>query len=372
MSRSTGRVCHLTSVHAALDDRIFFRECRTLVQAGYEVTLIAPAEADQEVNGVQIRAVPKPKRRLDRMTKTAWAVYRAAVRQNSNVYHFHDPELIPIAFLLRLKGKRVIYDVHEDLPDDVLTKDWIPRPLRGLVAWLANALSHFAGAIFTKIIPATSNISKRFPPSKCVIVRNYPVLDELAYGDLPNFDRRPDNVVYLGSITRIRGIHQMVQAMSVPSVPKNARLILAGVFDGRALETEVRENPSWRRVEFMGWQPRSSLRAILSSAKAGLILLHPELPFLEALPAKLFEYMAAGVPVVASDFPLWRKIIEEVGCGILVDPLDVDAIGRAIAYLLQHPFESEAMGKRGRQAVLSKFNWSTQTEDFLNVYEAII
>jgi glycosyltransferase involved in cell wall biosynthesis len=362
------RVCHLTSVHDPLDNRIFYYECVTLARAGYAVTLIAPSDANQLVDGVRIVAVPKSLRRLHRMTKTVWAVYRAAVREDATIYHLHDPELIPAGLLLRLRGKRVIYDVHEDVAKDMLTKRWIPRMLRRPTAWLAGGVTRLAGSSFAMIIAATQSIAHTFPTSKTVIIHNYPPLEDLRSADAVKQSKRPNHIAYVGSISKNRGIMEMVDAMSTPTLPDDAKLILAGAFDDASLEFAMRGCPGWSRVEFRGWRPREELKTLLSSVKVGLVLFHPEPNHVESMPAKLFDYMAAGIPVIASDFPLWRSIIEEHRCGMLVDPLDVHAVGERIDYILRHPDQAEDMGQRGRRAAVMQYNWDTQAERLLTAY----
>src|SRR5438445_7594562 len=109
------RVCHLTSVHPPFDGRIFRKEIRTLVAAGYSVTLIATGIGDQQVNGVTVRGIPRARKRRERLSKTTTLVYRAALRERADVYHFHDPELIPVGLALKASGHRVIYDAHESV-----------------------------------------------------------------------------------------------------------------------------------------------------------------------------------------------------------------------------------------------------------------
>jgi len=138
------------------------------------------------------------------------------------------------------------------------------------------------------------------------------------------------------------------------------------------LYDEICVMPGWGRVEFLGWQSREQVAALLGRVRAGLVLLHPTLNYYDALPVKLFEYMSAGVPVIASDFPLWRKIVERAGCGLVADPLDPHAIASAIEWLLTHPDEAEAMGKRGQEAVHKLYNWEIESKKLRVFYEKIL
>ena len=366
------KTIHLTSVHPPFDTRIFYKECRTLAQAGYEVVLVVPHDKNDVVDGVRIRAVPKPKNRQERMTKTVWQIYKAAVAENANIYHFHDPELIPIGIMLKLRGKKAIYDVHEDVPKQILTKYWIPSFLRRTASASSSLFEKIGSKFFDGIVAATPTIADKFPLDKTAAVQNFPMLNELVTPDATPYPNRPNNIVYVGGITALRGIREMVQAVELLPETLNARLCLAGAFSPAELYDEICAMPGWGRVEFLGWQSREQVAALLGRVRAGLVLFHPAPNHCDAQPNKLFEYMSAGVPVIASDFPLWRKIVERAGCGLVADPLDPHAIASAIEWLLTHPDEAEAMGKRGQEAVRKLYNWEHEAKALINFYERLI
>lgn len=366
------KVCILTTVHPPFDTRIFHKQAKTLVRAGYDVTLIAQHERSEVVGGVKIVALPKQRNRFARMLGLSWRAFRLARRERAAIYHLHDPELIPVGLLFKLMGKRVVYDVHEDVPKQILSKEWIPRPLRRLVAGAARAVEALASWAFDGVVAATPAITKRFPVGKTVMVQNFPIVNELVVQDSTPYQKRPRKIIYVGSITAIRGIREMVQAMSLLPESLNARLVLAGEFSPPSLEPEVRSLPGWERVEFMGWRNRVSVARLLGEARAGLVLFHPEPNHLEAQPNKLFEYMSAGLPLIASDFALWRKIIEREQCGLLVNPLDLAAMAKAIQWILEHPEEAEAMGRRGQKAVFDRYNWDTEAAILIARYRGLI
>jgi glycosyltransferase involved in cell wall biosynthesis len=366
------KVVHLSSAHPPDDTRIFYKECRTLAQAGYEVVLIIPHDRDEVVNGVRIRGMPKPTSRFVRMIGTVREVYRAALEENAIIYHFHDAELIPVGIMLKNKGKKVIYDVHEDLPRQILTKPWIVPLLRRVVGVGALAVENLCARYFDRIVTVTSTIADRFPKNKTTIVHNYPILEEFAVTNFKPYQERDPLVVYVGGITVIRGIKEMVKAVELIPAEWGVRLVLAGKFSPPVLEDDVSAMVGWSNVEYLGWQTRDEVADLLSKARIGLVLLHPTLNYMDAYPIKLFEYMAAGIPVVASDFPLWRKIVSDIGCGLVVDPLDPQAIADAIQWLLAHPVEAELMGKRGQEAVIKKYNWNTEAQKLLGVYQSLV
>jgi len=361
------RVAHLTSVHSPFDIRIFQKECVSLGQAGYDVVLIAPHKHDEVKKGVRIRAIPRPTNRRQRMLRTTWHAFKAAINESVDVVHFHDPELIPVGLLLKLRGKRVIYDVHENVPDHV--KSYAPAVFQPLIGWLAQLTEHVAWMCFDGVVAATGTIAKRFPTRKTITVQNFPIPDELVSnnGHVPYHQRGP-LIAYVGGINLIRGLKQMLRGLSMIPKTVGVRLAIAGSFDSPELEREAKEMPGWEQVEFLGWRSREELATLLGHARMGLVLYHPVPVHAGAQPNKLFEYMSAGIPLVASDFPLWREIVEGTQCGLVVDPLNPDAIAKAIQWLLEHPAEAEAMGRRGRQAVGSSFNWDREALKLIDLY----
>lgn len=366
------KVVHLSSVHPPYDTRIFYKECRTLAQAGYEVVLIIPQDRDEVIDGVRIRGVPKPSGRRERMLGTVSEIYRAALEENALIYHFHDPELIPVGVKLRCKGKKVIYDVHEDLPRQILTKTWIAPYLRRIVGTCAQLVESKCVRYIDRIITVTSTIADRFPENKTSIVHNYPILAELTVTNPKPYHERLPVVVYVGGITEIRGIKEMVEAVKLIPEDLGVRLALAGKFSSPELENEVCSMAGWESVDYLGWQSREGVAGLYNRARVGLVLLHPTLNYLDSCPIKLFEYMSAGIPVIASDFPLWRKVVSDIGCGLLVEPLDPRAIADSIRWLLVHSVEAELMGKRGQDAVVKRYNWDTEARKLLDVYHDLV
>jgi len=305
------------------------------------------------------------------MTRTAWQVLRVAVREKGDIYHFHDAELVWVALLLRALGAPVIYDVHEDLPAQIRSKGWVPRWLSGAVAGVAYVAEKIAGKLLSGIVAATPAIARRFPAAKTILVQNYPVLGELIARGAQPYHERPHRVIYVGGLTEIRGCFEMVRALELLPSTLEPELVLAGTISPAALEQEIRRERGWARVRYVGWQGRHEVARLLGEARAGLVLFHPVPNHVQAQPNKMFEYMAAGIPIVASNFPLWREIVEGAGCGLVVDPLDPAAIAQAIAYLLNHPDEAEAMGLRGQRAVRERYNWDTERAKLLSLYRKL-
>jgi glycosyltransferase involved in cell wall biosynthesis len=373
---NTAKVVHMTSVHSALDPRIFHKECRSLAHAGFHVTVIGPHTSDMIADKVHVRSIRRDNSRLIRMTRTVWRVYREARRQRADVYHFHDPELIPAGLLLRANGKKVIYDIHEDLPKDLMSKFYLPLWTRAPIAWIAGRLETLACDHFSALVAVTPTIAARFLARnlRTEVVHNYPYAREIVFAQQnSSWDTRRQSVAYVGGIMAQRAIREMVAAMSLLPQSLDAILELAGNETPEGLDpAEIYAHPGWRRVKHHGFLDQPSTFRILHHVRAGLVLFHPEPNHLEALPQKIFEYMGAGLPLIVSDFPLWRKILGDVGCALFVNPLDPSDIARAIEYLLSHPVESEQMGLRGQRAVLERYNWDSEGEKLVNLYASLM
>jgi glycosyltransferase involved in cell wall biosynthesis len=344
------------------------KEGGSLLRAGYRVSIVAPHPEDEVISGIQIKAIPKFKSRLARMVRGTWWVYREALRQHADFYHFHNVELIPVGWLLKLRRKRVFYDVREDTPADLSDKYWIPAWARPAVCRGVDITEKFSGRILDGIVAATPHIGDRFPPAKTVVVQNFPLLDEESPASQPYLERSP-LVIYIGSISPTRGLLELIDAMGLLPQMLEARLAIGGEFDPPELEQEARGKQGWKRTDYLGWQDRRGLLDLCSRARIGVIPILRSPNHTDSQPIKLFEYMIAGLPVVASRFPRVAEIMGESQCGILVEPGQPQAIAEAIQWLMEHPLEARAMGNRGRSAVLQTYNWTTQAQLLLQLYQ---
>ena len=128
------KIVHLTSVHPRYDVRIFHKECMSLSKNWEVALIVADNKGDEICQNIKIYDVGKENGRFNRIFKTTKKVYQKALQLNGDIYHFHDPELLPVGKKLAQKGKKVIYDSHEDMPALLSEKEWITPFLRPLVA----------------------------------------------------------------------------------------------------------------------------------------------------------------------------------------------------------------------------------------------
>lgn len=366
------RVVHMSSHHSDSDIRIFHKECRTLADAGYDVTYVVPTAFDRVAGGVNIKSVPVPASRRERFLVTPWRVFRTAFPISADVYHFHDPELMIPALLLKVLGKRVVYDVHEDLPRQILSKSWLPRLLRKPVAALAELLELIVSRTVDRIVAATPHIAKRFPYGKTHVVQNYPLLGELAPAGEKPVEERPYEFIYVGGITGIRGIGECIDAIELLNRRVPATLVLVGSFESKTFQEELESKSGWRYVDYRGQQSREEVARLLSQARCGLVLFHPVPNHVNAQPNKLFEYMSAELPIIASDFHYWRQVFSSVRCGLLADPQDPISIAGAMEEILAFPEAAVQMGRNGSEAVMREYNWEREARTLRGLYSKLL
>jgi glycosyltransferase involved in cell wall biosynthesis len=367
------RTVHLAPGHVPFDTRVFHKEARTLRAAGYDVAVVAPHDRSEVVDGVEIVGLPCLRGRTDRFLRGPFRLFRTARRAGGDVYHVHDIEAVPVGVALALTGKTVIVDSHEDYPRLVLDRPWIPARLRRPMSRAVVSGERVAARAVDAVISAEDAGAERFPPAKTVVVRNAPLESEFSAAG-PPITARGNVVVYVGDITRQRGAVEMVDAVGAVDAATAPRLVLIGRMGEPALEAELQARPGWARVEYRGVQDRIGVVDALHSAKVGLVLWHPTRKHREgAVPVKLLEYLAAGLPVVASDFPVMRGLLESCAGGVLVDPLDVVASTDAIERLLgMAPDALQAMSDRVRAHVLEHHTWRAEGEALLDVYARLV
>lgn len=361
-------ICHLTSVHARFDTRIFLKECRSLANAGYQTSLIvADGKGDETCENVRIYDVGRPHGRVDRIRNVTKRVFEKALELNASIYHFHDPELIPAGLKLKKKGKCVVFDSHEDVPKQLLGKPYLNALSRFTLSTIFALYERLFCSRFDAIVTATPFIRDKFLKmhGRVLDINNYPMIGELAND--AGWERKRAQVCYVGGVAQIRGAREAVRAMEL--VKTDVRLQLAGRFSEPAIEAEVKTYPGWSRVDQLGFVDRGGVREILERCVAGIVAFHSAPNHVDAQPNKMFEYMSAGVPVIASKFPLWEKIILGNDCGVCVDPLDPAAIAKAIDFFVGNPERARKMGENGRKAIHEKYNWAVEEEKLLALYK---
>lgn len=366
------KIVHLSSAHNDLDVRIFYKECCSLAKPEnhqkfrYDVHLILSGVKERVENGVTIHSVPKIlNSRIKRMWTTVNNVYNLAVELDADIYHLHDPELLRIAKKLKRKGKKVIYDAHEDLPRQIEGKSYLK--FKKLFSLTFEKFENRVVRKLDAVITATPFIRDRFLKihKNTVDINNYPLPDEI---DLVDFiGDKQNKICFIGGISDIRGTIQVVQALEYCDV----ELDLAGEIEVE-FKRELQTLAGWKKVNELGFIDRSAALQVKKESIAGIVTFLPLPNHINAQPNKIFEYMASGLPVIGSNFPLWQQIIAENNCGICVDPERPKEISEAINFIRNNPIEAREMGARGRILVTEKYNWKVEEQKLVSLYNDLI
>ena len=366
------KVAHLTSVHMRYDTRVFFKMCSSLSDHGHDIALVvAGGLGDENKNGVKIMDVGEAiGNRVKRIFASSRKVLEQAIKLDADIYHAHDPELLPACIKLKRMGKTVIFDAHEDFPKQLLAKPYLNWFSRRILSLAATIYERFACKQLDAIITATPSIRAKFAAinSSLVVINNYPILGELGVGGkaIGGGNR---TIVYVGGISRVRGISPLIDSLSET---RDVRLDLIGNFSEKEFENTIRCKANWPKVNYHGFLGREEVASCLSASIAGMVTLLETPNHIESQPNKMFEYMSAGLPVIASKFPLWQEIIEGNDCGICVDPENPAEIAAAINRLASNPAEAERLGHNGKSAVERVYNWAPEEGKLLELYTSLV
>jgi len=362
------RVCHLSSVHPAFDTRVFYKECKSLAESGYDVTLIARHDAYEEVEGVRVVPFRLWKSRVKRILFSPFRMFLLALKQRAQIYHFHDPELMVVGVMLKLWRKKVIYDVHEDVPKQILDKYWIKGLwLRKTLAFITRIFEKCCALFFDRIITATPDIAVNFNPRKTTAVRNLPLL-ELMDTDLEaDIKKQKAVVIYAGILSEPRGIKEIVEAMK--HIGDEAELWLLGKWQTEAYHRRCRESGGWEYTRFFGQKNQAEAYAYMKLADVGVVNFFPKANHVRALPNKIFEYMAVSLPMVVSNFPYWKENFSD--CALFADPRNPGDIAEQIKRYLGDEQLRRQKGANGRAAIESEYSWEREKDVLIDLYRQL-
>lgn len=363
------KIIHITSLHPRNDIRIFQKELLSLKEAGFDAGAIVADGNGDDITLFPIYDVGNEPNRLKRFIKINRKIFKKALELDADLYHFHDPELFWIGYKLKRKGKKVIYDIHEDVPAAIMSKPYIRTSIRKSVSIVVKAIENFFAKKYTGCITATPFIRDRFLTinPNTIDINNYPKLNELSPIE-GQTKQREQAVCYVGIMTEIRGLEQILDAMELV----DAKLYLAGMFYDEDFKIKLQSKPAWSKVVWCGFLNRKEMAEMISKVRAGFVLFHPEPNHINAQPNKLFEYMSAKLPVICSDFPLWNELIYKNNCGYTVNPFDTKEIVKALNLVLSNDELIYNLGNNGYQAVYDKYNWEAEKSKLIDFYNNIL
>ncbi len=358
------RICHITTAHPRYDVRIFHKECVSISKVWNDTHLIvADGLGDEIKTGISLHDIGKPSGRKDRFLNKSKDALKKAKSIKADIYHLHDPELLRIALKLKRQGAKVIFDSHEDLPRQITSKPYIPKIIRKPLATLVEIYENRVARRIDGIVTATPFIRDRFIKinSNCKDINNFPLEKEIDINTTPL--QKENKVCYIGGISKIRGLSQIIDSLE----NTNIKLFLAGEIPND-YRNELIKSKGWKQVNELGFIGREESLKIKSKSIAGIVTFLAVPNHINAQPNKIFEYMASGLPVIGSNFPLWKIIIQDNNCGICVDPTKPNDIANAINYIQNNPIEAQKMGENGKRLVKEKYNWGVEEKKLVEFY----
>jgi len=385
------KVCHISTVHNRYDPRIFYKECSSLAKANYKVFLVITATKRVNEVGVEIIPLSKIRNRFLRLTLKVSCAFFLSLKLKAEIYHIHDPELIPTATLIKLfKHVKIIYDIHEDHYKSIMLKPWIKNKFLASILVKSYALAeNLLLPFFDALILAEQSLAERYNTlksrNKSITVLNYPIIgNRLFEGENLETDIQilnPSNLklIYTGNINEQRGIWNIIYSFIALSKKRgDLDLYLIGFTDEKLYQkiNKVLEGENLcKNVWFEGigeYVKSQKIKKYYQFMNIALALIPSSSFYEDKILTKFYEYMQFGLPIVASDFPLWKDFIEGNNIGINVDPINPELVAEKINFLLNNPELRKEMSKRGKELIKTKYNWTLEENKLIELYSKIL
>ena len=362
------KIVHMTSLHQDNDNRIFYKECTSLAKKGYDVTLIAAGAENRKINDVKIVGYPKASGgRLKRMLRTSFFdIVKICKLLNADIYHFHDPELIFAGLYLKMRGKKVIYDIHENNPASILSKPYIKsKQVKIIISKLFNIFEQLSVRFFDALVTARPDITKRFHHKNIITLRNFPILPDFSKIKSIKIEKKRGSLIFVGGITALRGINELLDVFEKLD---DYELWLLGPVKEKQLKERIERHP--KNVKYFGVVEAFEVFSYIKAADAGIITFLPAPNHVETLATKPFEYMACGKPMIMSNFSYWQEVFGE--SSLYVNPTNIGNISTTIKKLFENKNGMDKMGKLNEKLAREEYNWDIEKEKLLSLYKGLV
>jgi len=370
-------VCHISTVHPHTDVRIFHRECCSLVKAGYEVHLVIPCGESCIKEGVHFHSIRRVRNRFLRMLIMPWAAMWIALKTQSSIYHYHDPELLFMGFMLKwIFCKKVVFDIHEAVVRSLTSKSYLPQFTRKPMSLCYQFLERIF--ITGQALVIANKNSEQDYTKKTYLVQNYPLLDEETIRFAEARTKMPEVplFVYVGVVAKVRGAEVSIDlAAKLVEREHDFRMQIIGQYSavyGNKLKLKIKELNLQNVVQLPGHMNWFEAMKLVSNASIGMCLLLPTPNYTTCLATKIIEYMMCGTPVLCSKYDHWKPYVEGEGTGMMVDPTNIDEVADVSEKMLSDPDELVVMGRRGVAAVRNKYNWESEFKTLLKCYDDLL
>lgn len=365
-------IAHFTTVHISTDTRIYYRQIRTLAEHYPELYYFCTDKPSVSVGeNVHVKLLPIYSNKFLRLFFSWFACLRALLKTKGiKVVQFHDPELIFFGVGAKIFGYKVIYDKHEDVRKQIYTKPWMSNATKHIISGIYHGLEQFLTLFFDVVITVTPQIKEKLSHRNVRLVRNFPIRNELYDPNANPISERQPVLFYVGDASVERGLNSIVYGFA--NSTKAKKLVIVGRVSSEGyFERHVHPRKD-QTIELLGQQDRSVVRQQINEAMVGIVMI-PNIPsFRVAYPNKVFEYMSAGLPIVASNLPNLKRFIEDEKAGLCVDPDNYEAIGRAIDQIMENGESANSMSENGRQLVEETYSWEAEIPEFLSIYRELL
>jgi len=365
-------ICHLTSIHKRTDIRVFQKECVSLAnKTNYKVYLVVNDNLpDETLNNVFIKSTNVEMRnRLHRFMNRNKQLYKKALSINADLYHLHDPDLINVGVKLKKLGYKVIFDSHENIPDQIMEKNWIPKYLRWIISKLYGLYEKKKLTKLDYLITVSPHIKNRLKKinMNVSIITNYPIIK---YKSRISHDNDEFRICFAGGIDHTWNHDLIIDSISKLS---NVKYIIAGPSDSKYIE-KLRKIPGWNKVEYLGFISKEEVENLYLSSDLGVALHHSKQVEITGTLGnnKLFEFLESGLPVLCTDYLIWKDIVEKYNCGYTINPLSRTQFIETIEMMIKNRDQLVKLGENGRKAIENEFNWKSQERKLLDIYKRIL
>jgi len=368
-------VCHVISGYYRNDPRIFQRQCKSLKEVGFSVCILTnDNQPEEDLEGIPIYSTKNYWSNRSRILLFARKqFFKRAIEINADIYQMHSPELLSLGIALKRAGKIVVYDAHEDLPKHIIEKDWLPRFTRKPLSFLVEKYMNYILRSYHAIISPHSHVVDNLMKinSKTTLITNFAKVLPIKEISLKEYTQRNQIICYSGTVyLHSNQIPILDSLKELPDITYN----IAGYCTPSYLEV-LSNHEAYNQLNYIGRINWTDLNEFYNKARIGVVVIDYKMNLggkrgTHAV-NKIFEYMEAALPIICSDYDLWQEIIDEYECGICVEPGNVKQMTEAIVFLINNPEEAYIMGQNGRKAVHNKYNWNTQHEVYVKLFETL-
>ena len=343
----------LTTVHPLNDVRVFVKQISSFIDSGYEVICLtkrSKLKLDSRITHIQLSLGSI---RIFRIILGNILSLCYCIRHKANIYLIHDPEGLLVGYVLQVYLKKsVVYDMHENVPAQILSKQWIPVVFRNLVSKVFSFLEKLLLKNIPVIFAERSYVNVYSYVKKYELIQNYPIISVLRNIKPALCNSEVFRVCYMGRVSHQRGFDVMIRSVEeMRNLGFRIEFHIIGESDFNIGKFKHRDNYFYGRLDSL------SGFGIVKSCDVGFALLKNKPNYIDSLPTKMLEYLALDTVPVVSNFPFYISIIDKLNYGYYCDPNSVNAVVKILKFQLENRFKDE---KKWSVLVNLSYTWEIE------------